>query len=117
MTTNARIRTIATGVTAEMIAEQTHIFYDPQTGGGSVSFQARESLYVDDAYQPLAGGFNILQADIADIATRTFCAAGTLDPVTGVDLSGVSTAGMAMVIKAAYDILFNERAAAESAGA
>jgi hypothetical protein len=112
MTTNARIRTIATGITAEMIAEQTQIFYDPATGAGSVSFQARESLYVNGGYQPLAGGFDILQVPAADILARCFVAAGVLDPVTGTDLSTVSAAGMELIIKATYDILFNERAAA-----
>lgn len=112
MTTNARIREIATGITAEMIAEQTHLFYDPATDGGSVSFQARESLYVSGAYQPLAGDYNILQADLADIQTRAFAAPGTLDPVTSIDLSTVSAAGMVLILKAAYDVLFNERAAA-----
>lgn len=112
MTTNARIRTLATGVTGEMIAEQTHLFYNPETDGGSVSFQGRESLFVNGAYQPLTGDYDILQANLADIATRKF-AAGAVDPVTGADLSQISAAGMVLIIKAAYDTLFNERAAAQ----
>lgn len=108
MTTNARIRQIADGITAEMIAEQTHLFYDPGTGGGSVSFQARESLYVAGAYQPLAGDYNILQANLVDIQTRTFAASGTMDPVTGADLSQISAVGMVLILKATYDILYNE---------
>jgi hypothetical protein len=114
MTTNARIRTLATGVTGEMIAEQTHLFYDPATGGGSVSFQGRESLFVNGAYQPLTGDYDILKADLAGIATRKFSAAGTSDPVTGADLSQVSAAGMVLILKAAYDALYNERAAAHT---
>jgi hypothetical protein len=114
MTTNARIRTLATGVTGEMIAEQTHLFYDPGTGGGSVSFQGRESLFVNGAYQPLTGDYDILQSDLAGIATRQFAPAGTVDPVTGADLSQVSAAGMVLILKAAYDVLYNERAAAQS---
>jgi hypothetical protein len=112
MSENARIRVIAEGVTAEMIAEQTHLFYDPATGGGSVSFQARESLFVAGGYQPLAGNFDILQANVADIMERQFAPAGAVDPVTGADLSAISAAGVMLVIKAAYDVLFNERAAA-----
>jgi len=114
MTTNARIRTLATGVTGEMIAEQTHLFYDPGTGGGSVSFQGRESLFVNGAYQPLTGGYDILQSDLAGIATRQFAPVGTVDPVTGADLSQVSAAGMVLILKAAYDVLYNERASAQS---
>lgn len=112
MTTNARIRTLATGVTGEMIAEQTHLFYNPETDGGSVSFQGRESLFVSGSYQPLTGDYDILQADVADIATRKFAPAGTVDPVSGADLSQISAAGMVLILKAAYDVLYNERAAA-----
>jgi len=115
MSTNARIRTIADGITAEMISEQTHLFYDPSTGGGSVSFQARESLYVNNAYQPLNGDYDVLQVNISDIVSRCF---GTgADPVTGTDLSKVSAAGLSLIIKAAYDTLYNERAAAIAAAA
>lgn len=112
-TPNARIRVISEGITAEMIAEQTHLFYDPQTGGGSISFQARESLFVNDAYQPLAGGYDILMVNIPDIASRCF-GVGT-DPVTGADLSQLSAAGIALIIKSAYDTLYNERADANAA--
>ena len=115
MAPNARIRTIAEGITAEMIAEQTHLLYDPSTGSGVVSFQARESLFVNNAYQPLNGDYDVLQVTIADIAPRCF-GVGT-DPVTGADLSKVSTAGLALVIKAAYDTLYNERAAVMAAHA
>lgn len=110
--TNARIRTLADGVTGEMIAEQTHLFYDAATGSGSVSFQGRESLFVNGTYQPLTGDFDILQANLADIATRQFVATGVTDPVTGADLSAVSAAGMVLILKAAYDTLYNERAIA-----
>lgn len=107
--TNARIRTIAPGITAEMVAEQTHMFYEPHTGGGYISFQARESLFVDDAYQPLSGDYDFLRVEIADIAAR--CFGEGVDPVTGADLSKISGAGMSSIIKRAYDQLFNERAA------
>jgi hypothetical protein len=114
MTTNARIRTIAAGITGEMIAEQTHLFYDAATGTGSVSFQSRENLYINGAHQPLSGDFNILQADLATIATRQFVAAGVTDPVTGADLSKVSAAGLVAYLKAVFDVLYNERAASNA---
>lgn len=115
MTDNARIRTIAPGITGEMIAEQTHLFYDAATGSGSVSFQSRENLFINGAHQPLSGDFDVLQANLADIATRTFVSAGVTDPVTGADLSAVSAAGMTVWLKAAFDVLYNERAAAQTA--
>lgn len=117
MNTNARIRTIAAGVTGEMIAEQTHLFYDAATGGGSVSFQSRENLFINGAHQPLSGDFDVLQADLADIATRQFVAVGVTDPVTGADLSTVSAVGMTVWLKAAFDVLYNERAAAQQPAA
>jgi hypothetical protein len=108
-TTNARIRQLADGITAEMIAEQTHLFYEPQTGGGTIAFQSRESLFLNGAYQPLSGNFDILSVGIPDIAGR--CFGSGVDPVTGADLANVSAAGIALIIKAAYDVLYNERAA------
>lgn len=116
-TTNARIRTIAPNVRAEMIAEQTHLFYDPTTGGGYVSFQAREHLIVGDDVQAPMGDYDILQAQVPDILPLQFAPAGTLDPVTGADLSQVSAAGMMVVIKAAYDALYAARAAAQAVAA
>jgi hypothetical protein len=116
MTTNARIRTIATGVTAEMIAEQTHLFYDPSTGGGYVSFQAREHLTVGANVQSPMGDYNILQVQLADIAPTCF-GAGLVDPVTGADLSRVSAAGQALLMKGTYDQLYNAKAAADAQAA
>jgi len=114
-TSNARIRAIADGVSAEMIAEQTHLFYDPKTGSGTIAFQARESLFVNNSYQPLSGTYDVLEVSIEDVALRCFGAG--VDPATGADLSKISGAGMALIIKAAYDILFNERASARAAAA
>lgn len=109
--TNARVKTIASGITGEMIAEQTHIFYDPATGGGYVSFQARETLYVNGEVRAPMGDFDILQVQLPAIATQCFCN-GVTDPVTGADLSGVSVGGVSLILKAAYDQLYNARAQA-----
>lgn len=117
MNDNARIRTVAPGVTAEMVAEQVHIFYDPTTGSASIAFQARESLFVGNAYEPLNGAFNVLQVNLGDIATRRFAPSGTLDPVTGEDLSRISPAGISLILKAAFDTLYNEQAERNAAAA
>lgn len=110
---NARLRNIAPNVLAEMIAEQTHLFYDPVTGGGYVSFQAREHLVVDNEVQAPMGDYNILQAQIPALLPLRF-GAGLVDPVTGADLSQVSAGGLMLVIKAAYDQLYNARADAQA---
>ena len=121
--TNARIREITTGVTAEMIAEQTHIFYDPSTQSGYVSFQAREHLIVGTDVQAPMGDFDIMQVQLPAIAMQCFCA-GVKDPVTGADLAGVSVGGISLLLKAAFDQLYNardqarrEQAAADAAAA
>ena len=108
-TPNARITSLGNGLTQEMIAEQTHLKYNPGTGSGTVSFQARPSLYINNQYTPLKGGYDVLTVDVDDIVARCF-GQGLKDPVTGADLSRISGAGMTVIIKAAYDILFNERA-------
>lgn len=116
MTTNARIRDIATGVTAEMIAEQTHLFYDPTSKTGYASFQAREHLVVNDVVGLPMGDYNILRVDLAAIATTKF-GAGLVDSVSGLDLSQLTVAGLDTYIKAAYDQLFNANAQAAAAAA
>ena len=113
MSDNARIREIAPGITAEMIAEQTHLFYDPATGGGYASFQARETLYVNGEHKAPMGDYDILQVQIGDIVAEKF-GAGLVAPVTGADLSNVSTAGLMTIIKTAYDALYNARAIARA---
>lgn len=112
--TNYRVRDIAQGVRAEMIAEQTHLFYDPTNGGGYVSFQAREHLVVGSDVQAPMGDYHILQAQVADLLPLRF-GENLVDPVTGADLSQVSAAGIMVYIKAAYDQLYNARAAALAA--
>ena len=112
---NARIRTLAAGITAELIAEQTHLFYNPQSGTAWISFQARESIFVNGTFQATAGDYDVLQVTVDEIATR--CLGTGTDPVTGADLSKVSAAGMAMIIKAAYNTLYNERAEAKAPSA
>lgn len=111
MSENARIRTLAPNILAEMIADQVHLFYDPATGGGYASFQAREVLYVEGVPQAPMGDFDILQVQLDAIATQCF-GAGLVDPVTGADLAQVSVGGLSVLIKAAYDQLYNARAAA-----
>jgi hypothetical protein len=108
MTDNARITQLADGVTSEMIAEQVHIFYDPATQTSRTAFQGRASLFVNNAYQPLSGTYDSLLVTGDAIMQRCF-ATGT-DPVTGADLSKISGAGMDLIFKAAYDVLYNERA-------
>lgn len=112
MSDNARIQQIANGVNSEVIAEQTHLFYDVNTGRANVSFQARKYLFVNGVPQSPMGDFDVLPVQISNIASRCLTPEGSVDPVTGADLSKISAAGMMVVLKAAYDVLYNERAIA-----
>lgn len=105
---NPRIETIAPGITRESISEHTHLIYDPATKGASVSFQYRQSIYVNDQYQCPAGDWNSLVVDVTAIAERCFAPEGTTDPITGADLNAISGAGIVTLIKLAFPALYDE---------
>ncbi|MEX2964264.1 hypothetical protein [Microbulbifer sp. TYP-18] len=108
--TNARLREIAPGVLAERLATEVHLFWNPADDSASIAFQTSEHLCVAGQWQPLvpdAVGGQVLELNLADIRTRTF-ASGLNDPVTGVDLGGVTPAGLMLLIKNAFDKLYNE---------
>lgn len=109
MSTNSRIRTVTAGVQVERIAVETHIFYDPVTKGADIVFQGEEFL-LDTAARPLVPlqGREALTTSLGEIGEATFDAG--IDPVTGEDLSNISTAGLANIIRAVYDTLHNQRA-------
>lgn len=104
--TNTRIRAITEGVQAERIAIETHMFYDPLTGGANVVFQGQEFLEVGGELTQALDGREALQTSLAALATRQFSAG--VDPITGADLSDISGAGVTMILKAIYDTLHNE---------
>jgi|GEM_PF-1402826 len=114
MDTNSRIRNLAPGVDVERIAVESHFFYDPLTGNANVVFQGMEFLILDGAVNKMLDGREPLTTTSDEIAVRQF-AAGLSDPVTGQDLSNISAAGIVIYLKAVYDTLHNERAAAEAA--
>lgn len=115
---NSRIREIAPGLIAERIAEQTHVAYEPIGGGAEITFVASEYLLDVDAaaIERLGSNPDILRAKLDDIAGRRF-GEGAVDPVTSAPLDDVSAAGVAVLLKRAYHILHNERAAAQAAQA
>lgn len=104
--TNSRVRELAPGVGAERIATETHIFYDPQTQGANIVFQGEEFLSTAGAIGAKLDGRQSLTVQLRAIAGETFDA-GT-DPVTGADLSQISVAGAANLIRAIYDRKHND---------
>lgn len=104
--TNTRIREITPGVGAERIATETHIFYDPQSQGANIVFQGEEFLTVGGAIGAKLDGRQALNVQLSVIAAETFDAG--IDPVTGADLSQISVAGVANLIRAVYDRKHND---------
>lgn len=103
MAGNSRIRSTEVGVRVERIATETHIFYDPRSQDASIVFQGEEYMTGPDGtavYDKLEGRA-ALSLSLSSIATKTYDAG--VDPVTGANLSQVSPAGMAAIIRAVYD--------------
>ncbi len=106
--TNTRIRTDALGNRIERIATETHVFYDPaHPGTAQIVFQGEEYLTdaTGNAIVAKIDGRQSLRIELADIAANTYDA-GT-DPVTGANLSQISPAGIAQILRAVYDAEHN----------
>lgn len=86
-----------------------YINYDPRTEGGSINFRMRSFVKTDENERIPAQAAGEVNADFADILDRSF-GEGT-DPVTGADLSQISTAGVMSIIKAAFRTLLREQEA------
>lgn len=107
MTDNTRIRTDALGNRVERIATETHIFYSPLDQSANIVFQGEEFLTDEGGADVVAKleGRQALSVQLAAIAAKTYNAGA--DPVTGADLSQVSPAGIAQIIRAVYDAEHN----------
>lgn len=109
--TNSRIKELAPGVTAEAIATDIHLRYNPATGAIQADFHFQDFVTVNGQCVDFANGkYDFLPAGIDTLATKQF-GTGLVDPVTGLLLDHVSGAGIVLLIKAAADALHNERAA------
>jgi hypothetical protein len=112
---NARITDVAPTVVKEQIAEIVSFNYNALTQGSNFSFQSRAYMYVNQEPQSMADpSANYLQVDVTDEVLVQCFGVGLRDPVTGADLSTISTAGVALIIKNAFDILYNQRAQASN---
>lgn len=107
MTDNTRIRTNELGVRIERIATETKINYEPVSQNAQILFRGVEYMTTADGVSVESiGNEQYLAVSLADIAAKTYNA-GT-DPVTGTDLSQVSPAGIALIIKSVYDTEHND---------
>jgi hypothetical protein len=110
---NARIQQLPADMSAVVLAPLTSIHWDPETDTGSITFDTRRYLSDAAGVVMLPGrsfeGAGSFSTAFEQILTRQFAPAGALDPVTGADLSAVSSAGVMVILKAAFDILYNEQ--------
>lgn len=114
MIANARIKDLAPTVVSEQIADSILFTYNPLTQAASFAFNSREYVYINGVPQQLAGtNPDLLQLDVEGELLTQFPGMGLADPVTGADLSNISVAAITLIVKAAFDILYNRRAQAE----
>lgn len=112
-TTNARLVNIGGGIISEMISTQTQFNYDPKTGSGNAIFNGLPFIQLSSTYHSLNVPFDQLTVDLDNEITHCYGAdSGTpvMDPVTGVDLTKISVAGIMILMKLAYDYEYNKRA-------
>lgn len=97
---DSRTREIAPGVEAERVATEGHFFYDPATGSANIIFQGEEFLKLGGELGAKLDGRQALMLQLSEEDAETFNAGA--DPVSGLDLSRVSLAGLANVVRALY---------------
>jgi hypothetical protein len=106
----SRFKPISGAVEFEALAPRIETIWDPVTEDGYVNFTVVNYMKVDGAYDLSVPpyGEQAIRANFADLMPRQFAPAGLVDPVTGADLSMISGAGMVLLFKAAFDVLYNE---------
>lgn len=108
---NLRIKDLGNGLKSEAVAADIHFTYNPATGSVRVEFSFAD--YVTLADGTPVGDFTgaqrtMIAFDFSELATRKF-GAGQVDAVSGLRLENVSGMGVMTILKAAADILYNER--------
>lgn len=114
---NSRFVDLGGGMSAELISDQIQIFYDPTTQACRAIFNGHQYIKPAAVYLKVGDKNDMLHVQLDNRMLDRVVPAGLgiLDPVTGIDLSQVSIAGMVILHKFAYDKFHNERAAAIAA--
>jgi hypothetical protein len=108
--TNARFVDMG-GMLTEMMAHQTQLFYDPTTQQVRAIFNGYPYvLGTDGVYRKVGEENDILHVELTPYLSLRPAQGTLMDPITGKDLSEVSVLGTVLIIKAAYDLFFNQRA-------
>jgi len=104
---NSRFTDLGGGHTSEMIAVDVHIRYDPNSQNSQVLFMGCPHVMLGDLYRRVGTEQEPIGLELAQFMTLQPLPPGTLDPVTGQDISGISMAGIGMVIKGVYNFAHN----------
>jgi hypothetical protein len=107
---NARLVDLGGGNIAQMIAHQVQMFWDPTTQSARVVFNAVPYMLMGDRWQRIGIEQDMLEQDLSNLLHLQPVPAGTIDPLTGTDLSKISLAGVIMLHRAAFDFFYNVRA-------
>lgn len=107
---NARFVDMGGGNIAEYISFQIQMNYNPTTQHVRVVFNGAPYILMGTAYQKIGEKQDILEADLTGLEGMRLIPQGVKDPVTGMDLSGLSIGGLILAHKMAYDYFFNIRA-------
>lgn len=108
--TNARFVDMGGGHVAEMIAHQLQLFWDPTSQTARVIFNSAPYIRMGPRWQRIGIEQDMLEQDLSNLLHLRLIPTGTLDPITGADLSQVSLLGVVMIHKGAFDFFYNVRA-------
>lgn len=109
-TENARFVDMGGGNIAEMIAHQIQVFWDPTNQAARATFNGAPYMLMGRKYQRIGMEQDLLQQELTHLMHLRLIPPGTIDPVTGFDLSNVSMYGIVLIHKGAYDFFYNVRA-------
>lgn len=114
---NARFVDMGGGNIAEYISFQIQMSYNPTNQFVRVLFNGAPYILMGDTYQKIGEKQDILEANLTGLEAMRLIPQGIKDPVTGMDMSGLSIGGLILAHKMAYDYFFNVRAGTPGYGA
>lgn len=115
MSSNSRFIDLGDGQTAELIAHQTQLYYNPTSQQVRAIFNAYPYLLIGGKYLRVGERLDVLDVDFSARMTELLAEPGDIDPVTGQPLDQISGLGMLLLMKRAYNKHHNEEAARRAA--
>lgn len=104
---NARIVELDGNTEIVVFSPNIQIMYNPVTETASASFGCSNYLFAANSYHQIQSPPNGVFVDMAN--NMSTCYGNGADPVTGIDLSKVSVAGVMVLFQSAFDIEYNKK--------